>query len=121
MLSLTTGKLNLTRLSPHNFQHYIRSIPLYKNAISHSREKGVKMNPDKVTLRLTEMRYFGKLPSTDGLKPQTDRVTDMPAPTNPTELATVLGMANNLPKLVPGLAETTAPPRHLLKKVCLKK
>ena len=36
---------------------------------------------------------------------------------NPTELATV----NNLPKLVPGLAETTAPPRHLLKKVCLKK
>ena len=79
--------------------------------LQRSREKGVKLNPDKVALRVTESSYFGNILTADGLRPDPAKVaaiTDMPAPTNRAELSTVLGMSNYLAKFVPGLAETIA-------------
>ena len=89
-----------------------------KAVLQRSTEKGVKLNPDKVTFRVTELSYFGNLLTADGLRPDPAKVaaiTDMPAPTDSAELSTVLGMANYLAKYVPGLAEITSPMRDLMK------
>ena len=84
-----------------------------------SRERGVKLNIDKLEVGVPEVRYFGHILSDQGLKPDPDKIaaiTQMEPPRNRAELETVLGMTNYLSRFAPDLAEITSPMRALLNK-----
>ena len=84
-----------------------------------TRERGIKLNPDKCVFRTNQVTYFGHIWSADGLRPdpvKTQGIRDMPSPTSREELETVLGMATYLGKFAPNLSDVTAPLRDLTKK-----
>jgi len=86
--------------------------------LQRSREKGVRLNPDKVTFCVQEVGYFGHVLSEDGMKPDPKKVkaiVEMEPPKDKGELQTILGMVNYLSKYAPNLSEITAPMRCLLK------
>lgn len=83
-----------------------------------SRERGVKLNPEKSTICATEVNYFGHRITKDGIKPDPAKIAavrDMEPPKDKGELETILGMVNYLPKFAPMLSDINAPMRHLLK------
>ena len=60
----------------------------------------------------------GTLISTDGIKPDPDKVAvimDMLAPANVSEVRCVLGVLNQLAKFLPPLAELSAPIQEMLR------
>ena len=88
-------------------------------ALQRSREKGIKLNDEKLKVGQSEVEYFGHILSKDGVKPDPKKVnaiTDMKPPQNRSELETVLGMINYLAKFAPNLSEVTSPMRQLLSK-----
>ena len=69
-----------------------------------TRENGLCINFDKIQYKTTEVTFFGETYTTKGHKPATDKVqaiTQMPTPTNVTELQTILGMCQYLAKYSP--------------------
>ncbi|XP_052809376.1 uncharacterized protein K02A2.6-like [Mya arenaria] len=89
-----------------------------RNVLGRCRETGIRLNPDKSKIGLTEVPYFGHILTSDGLKPDPDKVASilqMKAPTSRAELETLLGMVTYLSKFSPKLAELTNPLRALLK------
>lgn len=57
--------------------------------LQHSRERGVKFNPEKSTLCATEVSYFGHIITKDGIKPDPAKVRavkDMEPPKDKGEL-----------------------------------
>uniref|UniRef100_A0AAZ3PVE5 ribonuclease H n=1 Tax=Oncorhynchus tshawytscha TaxID=74940 RepID=A0AAZ3PVE5_ONCTS len=86
--------------------------------LQRSRERGVRLNPEKSTVGATEVSYFGHLLTATGIKPDPQKVfaiKEMEPPKNHAELETVLGMANYLAKFAPSLSNANAPLRQLLK------
>ena len=84
-----------------------------------TRERGIKLTPDKCVFRTNQVTYFGHICSADGLRPdpvKTQGIRDMPSPTSREELETVLGMATCLEKFAPNLSDVIAPLRDLTKK-----
>ena len=62
---------------------------------------------------------MGHIVSSDGLKidpAKCDAITNMPLPTNKTELLRFLGMMNYVCKFVPNMSHVTQPLRQLLEK-----
>ncbi|MES9883587.1 MAG: RNase H-like domain-containing protein [Sedimenticola sp.] len=89
-----------------------------RNVMTRARESGIKLNADKCKIGMTEVPYFGHVISSEGLKPDPNKVKaikDMPTPQNRKELETICGMINYLTKFGPNLSELTAPLRDLLK------
>jgi hypothetical protein len=83
------------------------------------REKGLKLNPDKIQLQLKEVSYMGHRITSNGLKidpEKTKAIRDMPVPTDKLGVQRLLGMVNNVQKFAPKLAEITTPLRDLIKK-----
>ena len=81
-------------------------------------DKNLKLNPDKLTVGVQEVEYFGHIISADGLKPDPTKVKaiqDMLPPVNKKELQTMLRMINYLVKFAPQLSEMMKPIRDLLK------
>ena len=71
-------------------------------------ENGLCINFDKIQYKTTEVTFFGKTYTNKGHKPASDKVqaiTQMPTPTNVTELKTFLGMCQYLAKYSPRIAE----------------
>lgn len=67
--------------------------------LQRSRERGVKLNPDKSTICTTEVSYFGHRITKDGIKPNPGKIAavrDMEPPKDKGELETILGMINYL-------------------------
>lgn len=90
-----------------------------RSVLVRSKEKGIKLNEDKLEVGPTEVSYFGHIISAESLKPDPSNaraVTDMQPPQNKTELETILGMVNYLSKFAPNLSEITSPLRKLLVK-----
>ena len=84
-----------------------------------TRERGIKLNPDKCVFRTNQVTYFGHIWSADGLRPdpvKTQGIRDMPLQTSREELETVFRIATYLGKLAPNLSDVTAPLRDLTKK-----
>ena len=80
--------------------------------LKRSREKGVKLNEDKLEVGVSELEYFGHIVTSEALKPDSAKVTavrDMQAPTYKAELETILGRVNYLSKFAPNLSEVTSP------------
>ena len=90
-----------------------------EKVLQKSRDSGLRFNPDKIQIGCTQVRYYGHVISSEGLKVCPDKVTailNMPTPANRAELETLLGMITYLTKFQPNLAEITSPMRELLRK-----
>uniref|UniRef100_A0A8C2F8L8 Reverse transcriptase/retrotransposon-derived protein RNase H-like domain-containing protein n=1 Tax=Cyprinus carpio TaxID=7962 RepID=A0A8C2F8L8_CYPCA len=86
--------------------------------LKRTRERGVRLNPDKCQICVSEVSYFGHTLSREGVKPDPVKVKaiqDMQPPTSRGELETILGMVNYLARFAPRLSEINAPLRQLLK------
>ena len=84
--------------------------------LDRARERGLKLNPDKVKLRLDSVPFIGHLLTSKGLVPDPDKVSsiaNMPKPTNIKSLQQLLGMAQYLSKFLPQLSAVSNPPRQL--------
>jgi transposase InsO family protein len=82
------------------------------------KSKGVKLNPDKCQIGLTEVSWFGHKLTSDGLKADPEKlkaILCMKTPNSRAKLETLLGMVTYLSKFSPNLAEITSPLRALLK------
>uniref|UniRef100_A0A8C7UJR4 ribonuclease H n=1 Tax=Oncorhynchus mykiss TaxID=8022 RepID=A0A8C7UJR4_ONCMY len=82
--------------------------------LQRSRERGVRLNPEKSTVGVTEVSYFGHLL----IKPDPQKISaikEMEPPKNCAELETVLGMVNYLAKFAPSLSNANARLCQLLK------
>ena len=86
--------------------------------LNRCREKGIKLNKEKVKFRLPEVTFMGHIISVEGLKPdptKVEAIREMPAPTCKQDVRRLLGMVNYLQKFAPNLSDATAPLRDLLK------
>lgn len=80
-----------------------------------ARQENPKLNKSKVKLRKIEVKFMGHVISKEGLKLDPDKVTaikNMPKPTSNSEVQTLLGFVNYLPKLLPKLSDVSAPLRQ---------
>lgn len=86
--------------------------------LQRTRERGVRLNPDKCHICVSAVSYFGHTLSHEGIKPDPQKVNavqEMQPPRNKAELETILGMVNYLSRFAPHLSEINAPLRQLLK------
>ena len=75
-------------------------------------ENELHINFDKIQCKTTEVTFFGETYTTKGHETASDKVqaiTQMPTPTNVTELQTFLGMCQYLAKYSPRIAELSEP------------
>ena len=82
-----------------------------------ARARGLRLNIDKVKLRLSSVPFIGHLLTDQGLAPDPDKVAaiaKMPTPRNPKSLQEFLGMMQYLSKFLPWLSTITEPLRQLL-------
>lgn len=86
--------------------------------LDRTREREVRLNPDKCHIGVSEVSYFGHTLSSEGIKPDPQKVNavkEMRPPQSKGELETVLGMVNYLSRFAPHLSEVNAPLRQLLR------
>ena len=91
---------------------------ILKQALGRAKERNLKLNPEKLTIGVQQVDYFGHLITSEGLKPDPEKVNairNMPEPKDKKELSTVLGMITYLSKFAPCLSEITKPMRDILK------
>jgi transposase InsO family protein len=87
--------------------------------LARCQEKGIKLNLEKLELRLSRISFMGHRITDQGLEidPEKVRAIDgMPTPSNLEGLRRFLGLANYLCKFLPNLNSVTAPLRNLTKK-----
>ena len=80
------------------------------------RERNVKLNIDKLTLREREVPFIGHVATDKGLRVDPAKVraiTEMPAPTDKAGVQRLLGLAQYLSKFLPRLSDITKPLREL--------
>ena len=85
--------------------------------LNRCREHGITLNPKKVQLLQSAVRYVGYIVSSDGIKAnptKIEAISEFPAPTNITELRSFMGMANQLGGFTHLLSEAAGPLRDLL-------
>ena len=90
-----------------------------KRVLNKAREYNLKLSPSKCEFRKSEITYVGHTLSSEGLKPDSDKlraVEQMKAPTNKKELQTFLGFVQYLAKFLPNMSDVSAPLRQLLHK-----
>ena len=83
------------------------------------RKSGLKLNRAKCHFKQQQVKFFGHIISESGIRPDPDKIkaiTNMPAPSNVTELRTLCGMLNYLSKFVPEMASELKPITELLRK-----
>ena len=90
-----------------------------RQVLNRAKEVNLKLNPSKCKFGVSNVGYVGHLFTSDGLKPDPDKVTairDMPKPDSVLSLQRFLGMVNYLAKFIPDLSEIAAPLRELTHK-----
>jgi hypothetical protein len=89
-----------------------------RKVLSKLQEAGLTLN-DKCEFGKTEITFLGHIVSASGIKADPKKVNavrEFPVPKTVTELQRFQGMVNQLARFVPGLAQTNAPLRMLLRK-----
>ena len=89
-----------------------------KTLLQRCRDKGIKLNKEKLKLQRSEVTFMGHSISSDGLKPDPAKIQgiqEMPSPTCKQDVNRLLRMVNYLQRFAPKLSEITAPLRDLLK------
>ena len=87
--------------------------------LTRMKEKGVTLNREKCSFSQTQLKFLGHMVDEHGVSPDPDKtaaVREMRPPRNITEVRRLLGLANQLGKFSPNLAEISQPLRELLKK-----
>ena len=82
-------------------------------------ETGIRLNKDKLQLRLDTITFMGHRISKDGLQSDPDKVraiVDMASPRSVEELRRYLGMVNYLGRFLPNLSDVLVPLHMLTKK-----
>ena len=82
------------------------------------RDNGVKLNREKLQLRMNEVIFMGHRITKDGLQFDPGKVKaigKMAAPTNVEELRRYFGMVNYLTKFMPHMTDVIYPLRNLTK------
>ena len=90
-----------------------------RRALDKSREVGLKFNPKKVKLRVPEVSYVGHLFSSEGLKPDPEKIraiNDMPPPEDKEGVLRILGTVNYLDKFIEHKADIQEPISQLTQK-----
>ena len=85
------------------------------------RERGIKLNPDKLDFKKEEVKFMGHIIASDGLKVDPDKVAaiaNMPVPENVEALQRFVGMVKYLAKFLPSLSDMSEPLRRLTHKNC---
>ena len=80
---------------------------------------GVTLNPKKCEFSQRQLKFLGHIVNEQGIQADPDKtaaISDMPAPTNISELRHFMGMVNQLGKFSMNLADFTQPLRQLLSK-----
>ena len=80
---------------------------------------GLSLNIQKCEFSQGRLKFLGLIADAQGVHADPEKtraIGHFPTPTTVTELQRFMGMVNQLGKFVPGLAGTTAPLRHLLRK-----
>lgn len=83
------------------------------------RERGIKLNEMKISLKKTSMPYIGHLLTSDGVKADPSKVeaiSNLTKPTDVTGVRWILGMTNYLAKFLPNLSDVSEPLRQLTRK-----
>ena len=81
------------------------------------RAAGVTLNPDKCEFHRKSVKFLGPLIDEEGIRAdpeKTSAITKMPTPQCVTDLRRFMGLANQLGKFSPNLAELSQPLRELL-------
>ena len=68
-------------------------------ALNRIQDAGLTLNRKKCVFSTTTIKFLGQVVDANGIKPDPDKITaisDIPQPTNITELRRFLGMANQL-------------------------
>ena len=81
-----------------------------ENVLDRIGQAGVTLNADKCIFSQPSVRFLGQLVDAAGINPDPEKVRAVRAmkePTNISELRRFLGMANQLAKFSPSMAETT--------------
>ena len=79
---------------------------------------GLTINPEKCQFGLEEVTYFGYRINKDGISPtdvRCEAIKQLPRPTNPTEVRSLLGMTNMLARFIPCYCDIIAPLTNLTK------
>ena len=82
------------------------------------REKNFKLNKEKLRFKQSSVRYHGHILSSDGIKPDPEKVeavTEMPRPRDKAGVRTLLGLVNYMGKFCPHLSDVSEPLRELTK------
>ncbi len=83
------------------------------------REKGIKLNSDKMRLRSDNITFMGHCVTKHGLSIDPTKVSainDLPSPTNIEELRRFTGMVNFVSRYIPNLSDVLVPLNNLLRK-----
>ena len=86
--------------------------------VERAHQAGLKFNPDKCAVKKRQIEYFGRVITPQGVEPASDKVEaimSMSAPTDKTELQSLLGAINFLSTFIPNLSKKTHLMRGLLK------
>lgn len=98
-------------------QHDDRLQRVLRRAVTNN----LKLNLNKLQLRVNKVKYLGHLITDDGIKPDPDKIKaikEMKKPENKKDLQRFLGMVNYLGKFIPHRSQIEEPLRNLLKKEC---
>jgi hypothetical protein len=90
-----------------------------RQVLDRARKYNLKFNSKKCRIRQQEVPYVGHLITSEGLKPDPEKVRavlEMKAPQSVKELRTFLGFIQYLGKFLPNLSTESAPLRQLLEK-----
>ncbi|XP_061190306.1 uncharacterized protein LOC133198195 [Saccostrea echinata] len=87
------------------------------------RERGLVLNKDKLRLRQKEVRFIGHLVTSEGLKPDPEKVKavkEIPNPENVAGVRRFLGFVNYLSKFLPSLSDLCEPLRKHAQRRCME-
>ena len=87
--------------------------------LERARAVNLKLNKKKLKLRLSEVRYKGHLLTSEGLRPDPEKIraiAEMPKPQDKKAVERLLGTVQYLSRFLPKLSEVAKPLRQLTEK-----
>lgn len=90
-----------------------------RDVFERMRKYNLKLQPDKCEFLKEELAYLGHIVSGDGVRPdpkKIETVVRFPAPTNPTEVKSYLGLCGYYRRFIPNFSAKARPLTELLKK-----
>ena len=91
---------------------------ILRQVLERDKEHNVRLNVNKLQLRVPEVKYLGTIITADGMKPDPDKVkaiVDIPTPTDKADVRQLLDMINFLASRIPNMSTTIGRLRDLLK------